>query len=146
MTEILKQESINRIFDGNNIRTVWDSEKEDCYFSVIDVIEALTESSNPRRYWSDLKIKLNNEGSELYENIVQLKLKSTDGKFYSTDTLNTKGILRLIQSVPSPKAEPFKLWLAQVGSDRIDETFDPSKAIDRAIAIYRLQGYDDNCT
>lgn len=138
------KKGITKIFGDTNIRTVWDSEKEDYWFSVVDVIEALTESSNPRRYWSDLKIKLNNEGSELYEKIVQLKMRSLDGKFYKTDTLDTKGILRLIQSVPSPKAEPFKVWLAQVGSDRIDETFDPSKSIDRAISIYRSQGHDDD--
>lgn len=128
---------------NNDIRTKWDAEKQDYYFSVVDVIKALTDSSNPRRYWSDLKIKLTNEGSELYENIVQLKLQSADGKFYNTDTLDTKGILRLIQSVPSPKAEPFKLWLAQIGSEKIDETFDPSKAIDRSIMIYKSQGYSD---
>lgn len=139
-----KKENMLKMFENTNIRTIWDSEKEDYWFSVVDVIEALTESSNPRRYWSDLKIKLTNEGSELYDKIVQLKMQSSDGKFYKTDTLDTKGILRLIQSVPSLKAEPFKVWLAQVGSDRIDETFDPSKAIDRAISIYRAQGHDDN--
>ena len=142
-SKLEEKKNIIKIFENTNIRTKWDAEKEDYYFSVVDVIKALTDSSNPRRYWSDLKIKLTNEGSELYENIVQLKMQSTDGKFYKTDVLDTKGILRLIQSIPSPKAEPFKLWLAQIGSERIDETFDPSKAIDRSIMIYRAQGYSD---
>lgn len=123
---------------------MWDSEKEEYYFSVIDVIGALTDSNIPRNYWSDLKRKLKQEGSQLHENIVQLKMKSKkDGKTYSTDTLDTKGILRLIESVPSPKAEPFKLWLAQMGNERIDEIFDPEIAINRAIDYYRSRGYDD---
>lgn len=138
------KKNLPKIFENVNIRTTWDSEKNDYYWSVVDVIQALTNSSNPRRYWSDLKIKLNSEGSELYESIVQLKLQSSDGKFYKTDTLDTKGILRLIQSVPSSKAEPFKVWLARVGSDRIDETFDPSLAINRAIAVYKQKGMSDD--
>lgn len=141
--ELENKKILPKIFENVNIRSEWDSEKGDYYWSVVDVILALTGSSNPRRYWSDLKIKLNDEGSELYDSIVQLKLQSTDGKFYSTDTLDTQGILRLIQSVPSPKAEPFKLWLAQVGSDRIDEIFDPELAISRAVKIYKQKGMTD---
>lgn len=132
-----------KIFENQNIRTVWDSEKEDYYFSIIDIIKALTDSSRPRKYWNDLKNKLREEGSELSDKIGQLKMKSQDGKFYKTDVLDTKVILRLIQSIPSPKAEPFKLWLAKLGSERIDETFDPSKAINRAITVYKAQGFDD---
>ncbi len=141
--KINEEKNIIKIFESTNIRTKWDAEKEDYYFSVVDVIGALTESSRARKYWNDLKKKLKIEGSELSEEVGQLKMQSTDGKFYNTDVLDTKGILRLIQSVPSPKAEPFKLWLAQIGSERIDETFDPSKAIDRSIMIYKAQGYSD---
>lgn len=138
-----KLETISNLFEGKEIRSVWDSEKEEYYFSVIDVIGALTDSNIPKRYWSDLKRKLDEEGSQLYENIVRLKMKAIDGKLRETDTLDTKGILRLIESVPSPKAEPFKLWLAQMGNDRIDEIFDPEIAINRAIDYYRNRGYDD---
>ena len=138
-----KLKTISNLFEDKQIRSVWNSEQEDYYFSVVDVIGALTESSRARKYWSDLKRKLKEEGSELSEKVGQLKMQSADGKFYNTDVLNTKGILRLIQSIPSSKAEPFKLWLAQVGNERIDETFDPSKAIDRSIMIYRAQGYSD---
>ena len=138
-----EKKNIIKIFEATNIRTKWDAEKEDYYFSVVDVIKALTDSSNPRKYWSVLKTRLNKEGSELTTICSQLKMQSSDGKFYNTDVLDTKGILRLIQTVPSPKAEPFKIWLAQVGSERIDETFDPSKAIDRSIMIYKSQGYSD---
>ena len=138
-----KLDTITNLFEGSEIRSVWDAEKEDYYFSVIDVISALTNSNVPKRYWSDLKRKLIDEGSQLYENIVQLKMKAFDGKMRITDTLDTKGILRLIESVPSPKAEPFKLWLASLGSERIDEVFDPEKAIIRAVNYYRNRGYDD---
>ena len=139
-----KLETISNLFEGNEIRSVWDSEKEEYYFSVVDVIKALTDSNIPKRYWSDLKRKLTEEGSQLYENIVQLKIKSQkDGKNYLTDTLDTKGILRLIETIPSSKAEPFKLWLAQMGNDRINEIFDPEIAINRAIDYYRSRGYDD---
>ena len=110
-----KLETISNLFENNEIRSVWDSEKEEYYFSVVDVIAALTGSSIPRNYWSDLKRKLRQEGSQLHENIVQLKMKATDGKMRETDTLDTKGILRLIESIPSSKAEPFKLWLAKMG-------------------------------
>ena len=139
-----KLETISNLFEGKEIRSIWDSTKEDYYFSVTDVISALTDSKIPKRYWSDLKRKLIEEGSQLYENIVQLKMTSKkDGKNYLTDTLDTKGILRLIESVPSSKAEPFKLWLAKMGSDRIDEIFDPEIAINRAINYYRNRGYSD---
>ncbi len=144
MNDNNKLETISNLFEGNEIRSVWDSEKEEYYFSVIDVIKALTDSNIPKRYWSDLKRKLTEEGSQLYENIVQLKIKSQkDGKSYLTDTLDTKGILRLIETIPSSKAEPFKLWLAQMGNERIDEIFDPEIAINRAIDYYRSRGYDD---
>ena len=132
-----------KVFENKKVRTAWNEETEDWYFSVIDVIEILTESENPRRYWSDLKIKLSSEGSKLYENIVQLKLPATDGKMRLTDVLDTKGILRLVQSVPSPKAEPFKMWLAKVGSERLDEIADPEKAILRGADFYRAKGYTE---
>lgn len=138
-----KIETISNLFEEKEIRSIWDKEKEDYYYSVVDVIQALTDSNIPKRYWTDLKRKLNEEGSQLYEKIVQLKMKAKDGKLRETDTLDTKGILRLIESVPSPKAEPFKLWLANVGSERIDEVFDPEKAINRAINYYKKRGYDD---
>ena len=138
-----KLETISNLFEDNEIRSVWDSEKGEYYFSVVDVIAALTDSNIPRNYWSDLKRKLRQEGSQLHENIVQLKMKATDGKMRETDTLDTKGILRLIESIPSPKAEPFKLWLAKMGNDRIDEIFDPEIALNRAIDYYRNRGYSD---
>ena len=140
-----KLQTITNLFEGNAIRSIWDAEQEDYYFSVVDVIGALTESQDASDYWTTLKRRLkNDEKSELTDNIIQLKMKSRkDGKSYPTDTLNTKGILRLIESVPSPNAEPFKVWLAQVGSDRIDEVFDPEIAIKRAITYYRNRGYDD---
>ena len=139
-----KLETIVGLFDGSEIRSIWDGEKGDYYFSVVDVIGVLTNANIPRNYWSDLKRKLSEEGSQLHENIVQLKMKSKkDGKSYLTDTLDTKGILRLIESIPSPKAEPFKMWLANLGSDRIDEVFDPEVAIKRAINYYRKRGYSD---
>ena len=140
-----KIDTVNKIFEGYEIRSIWDSEKREYYFSVIDVIGALTNGKRDRKYWDDLKKKLKGEGSQLSAKIGQLKLKSNkDGKYYLTDVLDTKGILRLIESIPSPKAEPFKLWLANLGSERIDEVYDPSLAIDRAINYYRNKGYDDN--
>lgn len=139
-----KLETISNLFEDREIRSIWDSEKEDYYFSIVDVIGALTNANIPRNYWSDLKRKLSVEGSQLHENIVQLKMKSKkDGKSYLTDTLDTKGVLRLIESVPSPKAEPFKMWLANLGSERIDEVFDPEIAINRAVNYYRNKGYTD---
>ena len=118
-----------KVFENKKVRAVWNEEEEDWYFSVVDVVAILTESSNPRKYWSVLKSRLKSEGSQLTTNCSQLKMPSADGKFYKTDCLSTKGILRLVQSIPSPKAEPFKLWLAQIGSERLDEIADPEKAI-----------------
>ena len=139
-----KLDTITNLFEGSEIRSIWDSEKQDYYFSVVDVIGALTNANIPRNYWSDLKRKLKEEGSELHEKIVQLKMIALDGKSRQTDTLDTEGIFRLIESVPSPKAEPFKMWLASLGKERIDEVFDPEKAIDRAIDYYRKKGYSDS--
>ena len=136
--------TINKIFAGKDIRTVWDKEKEEYYFSVVDVVEALTDSPNARKYWSVLKLRLKEEGSQLTTMCSQLKLQSQDGKCYFQDVLDTEGIFRLIQSIPSPKAEPLKLWLAKLGRERINETFDPSIAVDRAVEIYRRKGYEDN--
>ena len=136
-----KLATITQLFDGKEIRSIWDAEKEDYYFSVVDVIETLTDSNIPKRYWTDLKRKLIDEGSELYEKIVRLKMKAQDGKMRETDTLDTKGIFRLIESIPSPKAEPFKMWLAKLGSDKIDEAFDTSKGIDQMIDFYLKKGY-----
>ena len=139
-----KLETISNLFEGKEIRSIWDSEKEDYYFSVVDVISALTESPRPRKYWNALKTKLDNEGSQLSSKLGQLKLKSQkDGKSYLTDVLDTKGILRLIESVSSPKAEPFKVWLANLGSERIDEVFDPEIAANRVVNYYRNKGYSD---
>ncbi len=132
-----------QLFEDKQVRTVWDAENEEFYFSVVDVVGILTDSKEPRRYWSDLKRKLTTEGSELYEKIVQLKLPAADGKNYKTDCLNTADVLRLIQSIPSPKAEPFKTWLARVGSERLDEIADPEKAIIRGADYYRAKGYTE---
>ena len=136
-----KLEMISNLFEGKEIRSVWDSEKEDYYFSVVDVVEVLTESNIPKRYWSDLKRRLTEEGSQLYEKIVRLKMKAQDGKMRLTDTLDTEGILRLIESVPSPKAEPFKLWLAHLGKREIDSIYDPSIGIEKMIDYYQNKGY-----
>ena len=138
-----KLDTITNLFEGKEIRSIWNAEKEEYYFSVVDVISALTESKIPRNYWSDLKRRLIAEGSQLHEKIVQLKMKAKDGKHRETDTLDTEGIFRLIESVPSQKAEPFKLWLASLGKERINEIFDPEIAINRAIDYYRNKGYDD---
>ena len=139
-----KLETISNLFENKEIRSIWDSEKEEYYFSVVDVINALAEPKEPRKYWNDLKRKLKNEGSELSEKIGQLKMKSLkDGKMYNTDILDTTGIFRLIESVPSPKAEPFKVWLANLGKERIDEVFDPEIAANRVVNYYRSKGYTD---
>ena len=138
-----KLETIKNLFNDYEIRSIWDDEKEEYYFSIVDVVGALTNSKIPRNYWSDLKRKLKDEGSQLHEDIVQLKLKANDGKFRQTDVLDTQNILRLIESIPSPNAEPFKMWLAKLGKERIDETFDPSVAISRSIEYYRNKGYTD---
>lgn len=138
---VMTKENAIRIFEEKKVRSVWDSEVEKWYISIIDVIEVLTESTNPRRYWSDLKIKLSLEGSQLYENIVQLKLKSSDGKSYKTDVADVEQLFRLIQSIPSPKAEPFKVWLAQVARERLEEIDNPEQGIDRLLEYYHRKGY-----
>ena len=143
MAEVNDNSSI-QLFEDQKIRTAWDAEKEEWYFSIIDVISVLTDTANPRRYWSDLKRKLKIEGAvEVYEKIVQLKLLSPDGKKRLTDVASTEQLLRIIQSIPSPKAEPFKAWLAMVGKERIEETIDPEQAIDRALDTYLKKGYSE---
>ena len=139
----MSEENKIQIFEDKKIRTAWNESEEDWYFSIVDVISVLTDSNEPRRYWSDLKRKLKAEGAnQLYENIVQLKMQSPkDGKNYKTDVANTEQLLRLIQSIPSPKAEPFKMWLAEVGRERIDETIDPELTIERALETYLKKGY-----
>ena len=138
-----KLETLTNLFEGNEIRSIWDSEKEEYYFSVVDVIAALTESKEPRKYWSVLKNRLKKEGSQVTTNCSQLKMMSPDGKKRMRDVLDTEGIFRLIESVPSPKAEPFKLWLAKLGKERIDEVFDPEIAANRVVNYYRAKGYTD---
>ena len=131
-----------QLFEDKRIRTAWDEEKEEWYFSIVDVCEVLSGTENPRRYWSDLKRKLKTEGAvEVYEKIVQLKLTASDGKRRLTDVANTEQLLRIIQSIPSPRAEPFKAWLAEVGRERIEETIDPELTIDRALETYLKKGY-----
>lgn len=132
-----------KIFNDKQVRTVWDEEKEEWFFSVVDVVGILTESPNPRNYWKVLKHRLSDEGSQLVTSCNQLKLPAADGKSYKTDCLDTEGILRLVQSVPSPKAEPFKMWLAKVGAERLDEIADPEKAIVRGADYYRAKGYTE---
>lgn len=136
-----KLETILNLFDGKEIRSTWNSEEEEYYFSVVDVIGALTESNDPRKYWSVLKTRLKKEGSQLTTNCSQLKMLAPDGKIRLRDAMNTKNIFRLIESVPSPKAEPMKLWLANLGKERIDEVFDPEVAINRAVDYYKKRGY-----
>lgn len=133
-----------KIFEEKKVRTHWDAEQEEWYFSVTDVIGILTGSPNPRKYWSVLKTRLKAEGSQLATNCSQLKMQSADGKFYLTDVADTEQLFRLIQSIPSPKAEPFKLWLAQVASERLDEMQDPELSIDRALEQYINLGYSEN--
>ena len=138
-----KIQTISNLFDGKEIRSIWDSEKEDYYFSVVDVISALTDNEyqKSRNYWKWLKNKLIEEGSELVSNTNQLKMKAKDGKRYLTDVLDTEGIFRLIESIPSSKAEPFKIWLAKLGREEVDNVFDPSKGIDKMIDFYLTKGY-----
>lgn len=133
-----------QLFDGKQVRYVWDEEQEKYFFSVVDVIQVLTDSTTPRRYWSDLKRKLAAEGSEMYEKIVQLKLPSSDGKSYLTDVADTEQVFRLIQSVPSKKAEPFKLWLAALGQERMNQLQDPELSIEQAIKDYHRLGYSED--
>lgn len=134
-----------KVFENRKVRTQWDAEKEDWWFSVVDIVGILTDKDYEaaRKYWKVLKGRLKNEGSELVSFCYQLKLQSSDGKCYNTDVLDTKGVLRLVQSIPSKKAEPFKMWLAQVGSDRLDEIADPEKAIIRGANFYRAKGYTE---
>ena len=137
----MTKETAIKLFEQKQIRSAWNEEDEKWYFSIIDVIEVLTGSDRPRKYWSDLKTKLKKEGSELSEKIGQLKLQSSDGKSYKTDVADTEQLFRLIQSIPSPKAEPFKIWLAQIGRERIDEIEDPELGIDRLMETYLRKGY-----
>ena len=137
-------ESKIKVFESKQVRTLWNAEEEEWYFSVVDVVAILTDSEDPNNYWKVLKSRLKKEGSELVTNCNQLKMPShKDGKMYYTDVLDTKGVLRLVQSIPSPKAEPFKMWLAQVGSERLDEIADPEKAIMRGADFYRAKGYTE---
>lgn len=139
----MSQEMMIKLFDERQVRVVWDDEEEKYFFSVVDVIEVLTDSDNPRRYWSDLKRKLAAEGSEVYEKIVQLKMPSADGKQRLTDAADTEQVLRIIQSIPSKKAEPLKRWLAEVGAQRLEQMQDPERSIEQAIHDYRRLGYSE---
>ena len=138
-----KMHLINKIFNNETIRTIWDKEKEKYYISIVDLVGVLSESDRPRKYWSDLKSKLKQEGNEVSEKIGQLKLKSQDGKYRLTDVCDIEEMFRIIESIPSKNAEPIKQWLAKLGSERIDEVFDPSIAAQRAVDIYRAKGYDE---
>lgn len=135
-----KEEAI-KLFEQKQVRSIWDKEQEKWYFSIVDVIEILSGSLNPRKYWSVLKLRLKKEGSELATNCSQLKIKASDGKYYRTDVADTEQLFRLIQSVPSPKAEPFKLWIAKIARERIDEIEDPEIGIDRLMETYLKKGY-----
>ncbi|MCX6223125.1 MAG: BRO family protein [Bacteroidia bacterium] len=137
----MTQETSIKLFEQKQIRSSWDEEQEKWYFSIVDVIEALTASPRPRKYWNALKTKLIDEGSELSQKLGQLKMQSADGKFYKTDVADTEQLFRLIQSIPSPKAEPFKLWIAKVARERIDEIEDPEIGIDRLMETYLRKGY-----
>ena len=138
-----QKESI-RLFEERKVRAIWDDEQEEWYFSIVDVISILTDSPNPRKYWSVLKTRLKREGSELTTNCSQLKMQAADGQKDLTDVANTEQLFRLIQSVPSPKAEPFKLWIAQVAKERLDQMQDPELSIEQAMADYKRLGYSDN--
>ncbi len=133
-----------QLFENSQVRSVWDSEHEKWYISIVDVIKVLTGSNRPRKYWDDLKHKLQVEGSELSEKIGQLKMQSSDGKFYNTDVADTEQLFRLIQSIPSPKAEPFKLWLSQLARERLNEIDDPELGIERLMEYYHNKGYSDS--
>ena len=138
-----KMHLINKIFNNETIRTVWDKEDEKYYIRIVDLVGILSESDRPRKYWSDLKSKLKQEGNEVSEKIGQLKLKSQDGKYRLTDVCDIEEMFRIIESIPSKNAEPIKGWLAKLGSERIDEVFDPSISVQRAIDLYRAKGYDE---
>lgn len=133
-----------QLFENKKVRTLWDDTHEKWYFSIVDVIQILTDSPNPRKYWSVLKLRLKKEGSQLTSNCSQLKMPAADGKYYKTDVADSEQLFRLIQSIPSPKAEPFKMWLAQIASERLDELQDPELTIDRALAQYVQLGYSEN--
>lgn len=135
---------LEKEFDNSKIRTIWDKDQEKYYISVVDIIAVLTESENPRNYWKVLKHRLKQEGNESVTNCNQLKLKAADGKYYNTDVIDIEGMFRLIESIPSKKAEPIKLWLARLGKERIDEEYDPEIAINRALETYRKKGYSDD--
>ena len=142
MAEVNDNSSI-QLFEDQKIRTAWDAEKEEWYFAIVDVISVLTDSANPQIYWRVLKKRLKDEGNETVTNCNALKLTAPDGKKRKTDVANTEQLLRIIQSIPSPKAEPFKAWLAMVGKERIEETIDPEQAIDRALDTYLKKGYSE---
>lgn len=139
-----KMHLVNKIFNNETIRTVWDKEDEKYYISVVDLVGVLSESDRPRKYWSDLKSKLKQEGNEVSEKIGHLKLKSQDGKYRLTDVCDIEEMFRIIESIPSKNAEPIKQWLAKLGSERVDEVFDPSISVQRGIDTYRKKGYDEN--
>ena len=138
-----KMHLVNKIFNNETIRTIWDKETEKYYISVVDIVGVISESDNPRNYWKVLKHRLKEEGNESVTNCNQLKLKSSDGKYYKTDVVDIEGMFRIIESIPSKNAEPIKQWLAKLGSERIDEVFDPSIAAQRSIDLYRAKGYDE---
>lgn len=140
----MTQHNAIKLFEAKKVRTIWDDKEEKWYFSIVDVVAVLTDSPNPRKYWSVLKHALKKEGSELTTNCSQLKMKSADGKMYLTDVADTQQLLRLIQSIPSPKAEPFKQWMAQVAAERLDQMQDPELSINQALMDYKRLGYSDN--
>lgn len=137
-------ETAIKIFEEKKVRSLWNEDNEKWYFSIVDVVVVLTDSPNPRKYWSVLKTRLKAEGSQLATDCSQLKMQSADGKFYKTDVTDTEQLFRLIQSIPSPKAEPFELWLARVAADRLDEMQDPERSVDKALQDYLRLGYSEN--
>ena len=139
-----KMHLVNKIFNNETIRTIWDKEEEKYYISIVDLVGVLSESENPRNYWKVLKHRLKREGNESVTNCNQLKLKASDGKYYSTDVTDIEGMFRIIEAIPSKNAEPIKQWLAKLGKERIDEVFDPSLTVQRAIDMYRAKGYDED--
>nr|WP_315182485.1 Bro-N domain-containing protein [uncultured Flavobacterium sp.] len=140
----MKQQEAIQLFEEKKVRTLWNQDEEKWYFSIVDTVQVLTDSPNARKYWSVLKTRLKKEGSQLTTNCSQLKMQSADGKYYKTDVADTEQLFRLIQSIPSPKAEPFKLWLAKIASERLDEMQDPELTIDRALEQYISLGYSEN--
>lgn len=140
----MKQQEAIQLFEEKKVRTLWNQDQEKWYFSIVDTVSVLTDSPNPRKYWSVLKTRLKKEGSQLTTNCSQLKMQSADGKYYKTDVADTEQLFRLIQSIPSPKAEPFKVWLAQIAAERLDEMQDPELTIDRALEQYMSLGYSEN--